>query len=137
MKTIELLEVLREKALQTDGVNMYYNEDIYKAVDGNDIKYPVICMALQNMTVKENYVSYMFQFYGAERLENDEKNKSFALAQLFDIAEMYVAKLKQSTGILDVELDRQYNQSNFQTMDVVCCIYGTLTIDVKSEFSTC
>lgn len=137
MKTIELLGVLREKALQTDGVNMYYNADIYKAVDGNDIKYPVICMALQNMTVKENYVSYMFQFYAAERLDNGENNRPFAVAQLFDIAEKYVAKLKQSTRILDVELDRQYNQSNFQTMDVVCCIYGTLTIDVESEFSTC
>lgn len=137
MKTIDLLKTLEKTALNTDGVEHYSNVDIYDTINQNEIKYPVVCMALQYMTVKENFVSYTFQFYAAERLDNGENNRPFALAQLFDTAENYVAKLKQADGIIDVELDRQYNNSEYQTMDCVVCIYGVLTIDVEKEFSSC
>lgn len=137
MKTIDLLKTLKETALNLDNINCYSDLDIYETINQNEIKYPVVCMALQYMTVKENFVSYTFQFYAAERLDNGENNRPFAVAQLFDTAENYVAKLKQQDGIIDVELERQYNNSDFQTMDCVVCVYGQLTIDVEKEFSNC
>lgn len=137
MNTTQLLQTIEQAANDTTGINQFSHLDIYETINTNEIKYAVVCMVLQSMTVKENYVSYTFQFYAADRLNNAENNRNLIIAQLFDIAENYVANLRNADGVLDVEFDRQYNNSEYRTMDVVSCIYGTLTIDVESNFNAC
>lgn len=137
MTTIQLLQTIENTANQTQGINQFSHLDIYRTIDTNEIKYTVVCMVLQSMTVKENFVSYTFQFYAADRLNNAETNRNLIVANLFDIAENYVANLRNADGVLNIEYDRQYNNSEYRTMDVVSCIYGTLTIDVESEFNAC
>lgn len=137
MKTYELLKTVKQVAEATDGVGVFSHRDIYETINNNDVKYPVLCMALQSMTVRENYKECTFQLYAAERLTNAEDNRQFATAQLMDIAEVYIHNLKQTDGIADVSYDRQYNVAAYQTMDKCVCIYATIDVIVESDYYVC
>lgn len=137
MKAYQILKTVRDVANATPAINFFHNGDIYQAVNRNEVKYPILCMSLQSMTVRENYTTFTFQLYAAERLTNGEENREYAIAELMDLAEDYVHSLKNTDGILDVEFDRQYNNSTYQTMDMNVCIYGTIDIDVENEYMVC
>ena len=118
MKTYQVLKTVKDTAEATPTVNYFYDRDIYQAVNQNEIRYPVLCMALQSITVRENYKTCTFQLYVAERLLNGEENRPYAVAECMDIAEEYLHNLQNADGILNVEYDRQYNVSEYQTMDM-------------------
>lgn len=137
MKTYQILETVKNVANATQGVNSFSNRDIYNAINTNEVKYPIICMALESVTVRENYKTCTFQFYAAERLQNGEENRQYAMAELIDIAELYMHNLSITEGIVDVEFDRQYNIATYTTMDECVCIYSSVNIDIQNDYSVC
>lgn len=137
MTTYQTLQTVKDAAEETPSVNRYSDRDIYQTINKNDVNYPVLCMALQSMTVRENYITYTFQLYAAERLTNGEENRPYALAHLMDMAEEYIHTLSNKEGIVEVEFDRQYNQAEFQTMDFCICIYGIINVNVENTYFVC
>lgn len=137
MRTKELLNKIEEKAIVNPTINFYSDADIYKSVNQNEVKYPILCMALQNMTVRENFITYTFQLYAAERLTNGNENRSYAIAELFDICEDFVHEVEEIDGVLNVDYDRQWNVGDMQTMDLTICIYGQLNINIPNPYTVC
>lgn len=137
MKNYQVLKLLKDVANATPSINFYFDRDIYQAVNQNEVKYPVLCMALQSVTVRENYKTLTFQLFAAERLTNGEENRPYAVAELFDIAEEYLHNVGKEDGIVEIEYDRQFNLAEYQTIDIVACIYGTVEIDVENDYQVC
>lgn len=138
MRLFELQAIMKECALNVPMVKQYSDLDIYMTCNTGEVQYPILCAAIQYMTVKEQYISYTFQVYLADRLINDDKNRNDVIASEFDRAEEWVKLLKASDGILDVEYDRQWNTGQLpQLMDVCQCVYGQVTIEVRKEYDEC
>lgn len=111
--------------------------DAYQVLDNSQVKYPIVSYAPTAMLREENFVTWTFRIYAAERLTDSKKNTLFNYAELVSILEKGLTNVKNSEGIVDLEYPIRYSLANQKFMDVNTVVYADVNIMLLNDTPLC
>lgn len=137
MRLTRLKHIISEAFESAGYVNGIYFGDVYELWNNEQVHYVAACATLDQVQSVGQLKEYRFTFYAADKLLDDEVNKTHALDYAegaLDAAMMYIDNHDE---VLEVESDRVYTPFVQKFADTLAGYWVDVTIRVQPDMGIC
>lgn len=135
MNQIELIKIIKNITYgvhQDFPVETFTNGDVYALWNNNSIKYSAVNLAIEDITVNDNYSEYNIILYYGDRLLQDDSNFNFIQIDGEKILTEIIENLKNVDGI-DVETPYTFVPFQQKFADYLGGVYVRLTLQAQGD----
>lgn len=136
MTVNELVDLIKEIALEQKPIVSAYDGDVYENWNSAEVKYGSFNVGLQSMTYSGNLITYSFIFYYGDRLLQDKSNVNSVYSDGI-LAIQSVINVLNNEYHIDIPEQIIYTPFQQKFMDYLAGVYAQVDITSESELGLC
>ena len=137
MRLTKLTEIIRAGFESAGYVHGIYFGDVYELWNNEQVKYVAACVTLVQVQNVGNLKEYHFTMYAADKLLDDEANKTHALDYSEGALDAAMQYIDNHDDILEVISDRTYSPFVQKFADTLAGYWVDVRVRVQPDIGVC
>ena len=136
MNQLELIKAVKEASLSLKTVHTFTNGDVYELWNNGNIKYGAVNLAIDEIRVNDDTITYSIILYFADRLLQDDENSNNIQLDGSIVLEAILSLLQDNYNIV---IEKPYSFIPFtqQFADYLGGVYVRCNITTSNSFDIC
>ena len=134
MNIVELINKIKELAIQHNLVHSTYDGDVYTNWNTTEVKFGSVNVGVETIQRAENYIQYDVILYYADRLLQDNQNANAIYADGVNILQSILNQLEDE---LEITYPIQYTPFSQKFVDYLAGVYCRVSIISEYPLGKC
>lgn len=136
MNQLELIKAVKEASLSLKTVHTFTNGDVYELWNNGNIKYGAVNLAIDEIQVNDDIITYSIILYFADRLLQDDENNNNIQLDGSIVLEAVLSLLQDNYPII-VEKPYSFIPFTQQFADYLGGVYVRCNLSIRNSIDLC